>query len=155
MSTYLGLFYAKLIRYCIHCISTFVGWLVGTLWYINPSDLCKNRTIGPVGRVFTSNPGHWGLIPAWVIPKTQKWYVIRGSLNKFPDFFREGTFMDSTHTWNSCPLRSNLLRLQCTCCTVPTTSGRPHGGPLMWARQWPSSQPLSSSQLLHNDSLWV
>ena len=27
------------------------------------------------------------------------------------------------HTWNSSPLRSNLLRLQCTCCTVPTTSG--------------------------------
>ena len=26
------------------------------------------------------------------------------------------------HTWN---LRSNLLRLQCSCCTVPTTSGRP------------------------------
>ena len=25
------------------------------------------------------------------------------------------------HTWNSSPLRSNLLRLQCTC-TVPTTS---------------------------------
>ena len=29
------------------------------------------------------------------------------------------------HTWNSSPLRSNLLRLQCTCCTVPTTSTRP------------------------------
>ena len=28
-------------------------------------------------------------------------------------------------TWNSSPLRSNL-RLQCTCCTFPTTSGRPH-----------------------------
>ena len=25
-------------------------------------------------------------------------------------------------TWNSSPLRSNLLRLQCTCCTVQTTS---------------------------------
>ena len=37
------------------------------------------------------------------------------------------------HTWNSSPLRSNLLRLQCTCCTVPTTSGRPHGSPLVWA----------------------
>ena len=34
------------------------------------------------------------------------------------------------HTWNSSPLRSNLLRLQCSCCTVPTTSGRPHGCPL-------------------------
>ena len=56
------------------------------------------------------------------------------------------------HTWNSSPLRSSLLRLQCTCCTVPTTSGRLHGSPLVWACQWPSSQPLSS-QLSHNDSL--
>ena len=29
------------------------------------------------------------------------------------------------HTWNSSPLWSNILRLQCACCTVPTTSGRP------------------------------
>ena len=56
-------------------------------------------------------------------------------------------------TWNSSPLRSNLLRLQCTC-TVPTTSWRPHGSPLEWACQWPSSQPLSS-HLSHNDSLWA
>ena len=41
------------------------------------------------------------------------------------------------HTWNSSPLQSNLLRLLCTCCTVPTTSGRPHGSPLVWACQWP------------------
>ena len=58
-------------------------------------------------------------------------------------------------TWNSIRLRSNLLRLQCTCCTVPTTSGRPHGSPLVWACQWPSSKPLSSPQLSHNDSLWA
>ena len=57
------------------------------------------------------------------------------------------------HTWNSSPLRSNLLHLQCTC-TVPTTPGRPHGSPLVWACQWPSSQSLSSPQLSHNDSLW-
>ena len=49
---------------------------------------------------------------------------IRGSLNKFSDFFRMGTFIDSIHM-NSSPLRSNLLRLQCTC-TVPTTSGKSH-----------------------------
>ena len=55
------------------------------------------------------------------------------------------------HTWNSCSLWSNLLRLQCICCTVPTTSG----SPLVWACQWPSSQPLSSPQLSHNDSLWA
>ena len=57
------------------------------------------------------------------------------------------------HTWNSSPLWSNLLRLQCTC-AVPTTSERPHGSPLFWRCQWPSSQPLSS-QLSHNDSLWA
>ena len=59
------------------------------------------------------------------------------------------------HTWSSSPLRSNILRLQCTCSTVPTTSGRLHGSPLMWAFQWPSSQSLSSPQLSHNDSLWA
>ena len=59
------------------------------------------------------------------------------------------------HTWNSSPLRSNLLQLQCTCCTVPTTSGRPNGSPLVWACQWPSSQSLSSPQLSHNNSLWA
>ena len=59
------------------------------------------------------------------------------------------------HTWNSSPLRSNFLRLQCTCCTVPTISRRPHGSPLVWACQWPSSQPLSSPKLSHNDSLWA
>ena len=59
------------------------------------------------------------------------------------------------HTWNSSPLRSNLIHLQCTCCTVPTTSRRPHGSPLVWVCQWPSSQPLSSPQLSHNDSLWA
>ena len=41
------------------------------------------------------------------------------------------------YTWNPNPLWSNLLRLQCTCCTVPITSGRPHGSPLVWACQWP------------------
>ena len=59
------------------------------------------------------------------------------------------------HTWNSSPLRSDLFRLQCTSCTVPTTSGRPHRSPLMWACQWPSSQPLPSPQLSHNDSHWA
>ena len=79
---------------------------------------------------------------------------VRGAYNKFPDFFRMGTFIDSKHM-NSSPLRSNLLRLQCTCWTVPTTSGRTHGSPLVWACQCPSSQPLSSPQLSHNDSLWA
>ena len=46
--------------------------------------------------------------------------TLRGSLNNFPDFFRMVTFIDSTH-----------MKLQCTYCTVPTTSGRPHGSPLV------------------------
>ena len=47
---------------------------------------------------------------------------IQGSLNKFPDFFVWALLLIE-HTWNSSPLQSNLLQLQCTCCTVPTTSG--------------------------------
>ena len=57
-------------------------------------------------------------------------------------------------TWNSSSLRSNLLPLQSTCSNVPTISRRPHGSPLVWACQWRSSQPLSSLQFSHNDSLW-
>ena len=41
------------------------------------------------------------------------------------------------HTWNSSPLWTNLPQLQCTCCTIPTSSGRPHESPLVWACQWP------------------
>ena len=63
------------------------------------------------------------------------------------------TLLLIVHTWNSSPLRCNLLRVQCTFCNVPTTSGRPYGSPLVWACQWLSSQPLSSPQLFHNDSL--
>ena len=72
----------------------------------------------------------------------------------FPDFFVWAPLL-IVHTWNSTPLQSNLLWLQCTCCTVPTTSRSPHGSPLVWAYQWPSSQPLSSPQLSHNNSLWT
>ena len=78
---------------------------------------------------------------------------IRGSLNTFPAFFFVWALLLIVHTRNSSPLRSNLHRLQCTCCTVSTTSERPHGSTLVWACQWPSSQPLSSPQLSHNDSL--
>ena len=60
----------------------------------------------------------------------------------------------TVHTRNSRSLRSSLLRLQCTCIT-PTISGRPHGCPLVWACQWPSSQPLLSLQLSYNDTLWA
>ena len=72
----------------------------------------------------------------------------------FQTFFELALFL-IVHTWNSSPIRSRLLQLQCTCCTVPITSGRPHGTLLVWACQWPSSQPLSSPRLSHNDSLWA
>ena len=78
---------------------------------------------------------------------------IRGSLNKCPDFLVCALLL-IVHTRNSSPLRSDLLRLQCTC-TVPTISGRPHESPLVWACQWPSSQPISSPQLSVSDSLWA
>ena len=58
-----------------------------------------------------------------------------------------GIFIDSS-------LRINPFLLQCTSCTVPTNSGRPHRSLHVWACQSPSSQPLSSPQLSHNDSLW-
>ena len=37
----------------------------------------------------------------------------------------------TVHTKNSSPLQSILLRHQCTCCTVPTTSGKPPGSLLV------------------------
>ena len=89
---------------------------------------------------------------------------IRVAYDKVPDIF-VWTLLLIVHTWNSSSLRSNLLRLQCTCCTIPKTSGRPHWSPLVWACQWPSSQPLCwgdrvmkvtpSPQLSHNDNLWA
>ena len=88
-----------------------------------------------------------------MVSKHEKLDRIRGSLNKFPYFFVWALLL-IVNRWNSSPLRSNLLRLQCTC-TVPTTSERPNGSPLVWACQWPSLQPLSSPQLSRNDSLWA
>ena len=79
------------------------------------------------------------------------WRIYKGHTMSFQTFFVWALLL-IVHTWNSSPLQSNLLWLQCTCCSVPTTSGRPHGSPLVSACQWPSSQPLSSPQLSHNDS---
>ena len=42
-----------------------------------------------------------------------------------------GHYVTIVHTWNSSPIRSSLLRLQCICCTLPTTSGTPHGSHLL------------------------
>ena len=71
----------------------------------------------------------------------------------FPTFFVWALLL-IVHSWKPSPLPNNLLWLQCTC-TIPTTSERPYGSRLVWACQWPSSQPLSSPQLSHNDSLWA
>ena len=71
----------------------------------------------------------------------------------FQDFL-VWAFLLIVRTQNSTPLWSNLLQLQRTCCTVTTIYGRSHGSLFVLAFQWPSSQPLSSPQLSHNDSLW-
>ena len=60
-------------------------------------------------------------------------YVCTSACNKFPDFFFVWALSLIVDTWNSSSLRSNLLRLQCTC-TVPTTSGRPRGSPFLCER---------------------
>ena len=80
--------------------------------------------------------------------------IYEDHLISFQTFF-VWTLLLIVHKWSSSPLRSNLLRLKCTCFTIPTTSARPHGSPFVRACQWPSSQPLSSPQLSHNDSLKV
>ena len=80
--------------------------------------------------------------------------IYEGHTISFQTFFVWALLL-IVHTWNSGRLRRNLLRLQCTWCTVTRTSGRPHGSHLVWACQWPSSRPLSSSQLSHNESLWA
>ena len=72
--------------------------------------------------------------------------IYKGNSKVFQTFFVWALLL-IVHTWNSSLLPSNLPRLQCTCCTVTTTSRRPHGSPLVWA------QPLSSPQLSNNDSL--
>ena len=76
---------------------------------------------------------------------------IRGSLNKFLDFFSWPLLL-IVHTWYSSPLRGNLLLLQCTCYTVQTTSRRPRGSPLMYVSV--SMTFVKTPQLYHNDSLW-
>ena len=35
-----------------------------------------NQVIGLVSRMFANGPGDRGSVPGWVIPKTQKWYLM-------------------------------------------------------------------------------
>ena len=57
---------------------------------------------------------------------------LRGSLNKFPYLFRMGTFIDSAHMKLLSPSKQSppaaMLLLYRS-----TTSGTPHGSPLVWA----------------------
>ena len=99
-----------------------------------------------------TTPAQWLSLDRF--PPMSEMKEIRGAYDKFPDFFVWALLL-IVHIWNSRPIRSNLLQLQCTCCTVPIISARPYRSFLVWACQWPSSQPLSSAQLSHNDSLWV
>ena len=69
--------------------------------------------------------------------------MIRGTFNKFPDFFVWALLL-IVHTWNSSSLRSNLHRLQCTCCTVPKIHWEQgldyrEGEELSWCPSWPNS----------------
>ena len=81
-------------------------------------------------------------------------YIYEVHTTSFQTFF-VWALLFILHTWNSSSLQNNLLRLQSTRFILPINSGRPHGSPLVWAYQWPLSQPLSSPQLSQNDSLWA
>ena len=63
-----------------------------------------------------------------------------------------GTFIDSTHMKLLSPFE--VISSGCNALVVPFQQilEGPHGCPLVWACQWPLSQPLSSPQLSHNDS---
>ena len=78
---------------------------------------------------------------------------IQGSLNKFPDFFHMGTFIDSTHMKTVVPFE--VISFGCNALVVPFQQllARPNESPLVWVCQWPSSQPLSCPQLSHQNSL--
>ena len=79
------------------------------------------------------------------------WYEVHSI--SFQTFFVRALLL-TVHTKNSSPLQSILLRHQCTCCTVPTTSGKPPGSLLVWACLGPSSQPFSCPRLWNKDWLW-
>ena len=151
MSTFVGLFSAKSClffqviiwfqltfhryRFVFFC---FMGCFVGYL-LLKPS-LELNSSGSYLTHSLVNSDKRVHIIPKGIFQKMNITQLeLRGAFNKFQDFFFVWTLLLIVHTWNSSPFRSILLRLQYTCCTVPTTSGRPNGSPLVWACQWPSS----------------
>ena len=117
-------------------------WILARHWS-HPTNTMPG---GPQNKKFTNNIEWVICIVIFKKPGLINDYEVRGLLNKVPDFFVWALLL-IVRPWNSSPFRSNLLRLQCPCCTVPTTSRRPYGSPLVWTCQWSSPQPLSSPQL--------
>ena len=143
----MGILYMKL--FCIwwrRCCSIVLGCAEYSFILITPRSILNQST-----RAKSMDQIDLFLKLFWFIILNYKY---ENHYISFPTFFVWALLL-IVYTWNSRPLRSNLLPLQCTCCTVPITSGMPHGSRLAWVCQWPSSQPLSSSQLSHNDSLWA
>ena len=146
-------------------ISTSTGGLGNKRTSIDHPNYC----ITEIGQNTEKSPGDFRRLTVTQTPvriHQPTWKTLKKRTNKnnnkhtrgpsiiFQTFFVRAILLIA-HTWNSSPLPSNLLQLQCTCCTFPTTSGRSHRSPLVWACQRPSSQPLSSPQFSHNDSLWA
>ena len=125
------------------------GRIIGFIPFQRVLVLCEMRSVS--SRIWTrvampiSYNNFTTGIYIYIYIYTLLYIYIQGSLNKFPYFFLYGHSLLIVHIWNSSPLQSNLLQLQYTCCTIPTTSGRPP-----WKS---SSQPLSSPQLSHNNNL--
>ena len=137
-------YYKRLIIFYRHSAKNEKKLLPSTLWWYI-------LTCGVMSR---KNQNYNYRIYIYIYIYIYIWYIYVGHKISFQTFFVWALLL-ILHTWNSSPLRSNDLRLQFTCCTVPKTSGRSHGSPIVWPCQWPSSQPLSSVQLSHNESLWA
>ena len=146
-------FFCKIsLLFCLVSISANCYWAISGHWIILVSPCFFNFTSLVLVRLFsTSQP--------WAVWRKASDHSSVTSISfevhtiSFQTFFVWALLL-IVHTWKSSPLRSNILRLQCIC-TIPTTSGRPHGSPLVWACQWPSAQLISSPQLSHRYSLWA
>ena len=82
-------------------------------------------------------------------------YIYTRIIKKGSRFLFVWALLLIVHTWKNSPLWGNLLRLQYTCFTVPTTSRRPPWKSSCVSVPMTSSQLLLSPQLSHNDSLWA